>query len=186
MDKCWKDIKGYEGYYQISNLGDVKSLPRLIDNRYYSKEKILKGYSKPATQKGIKFYSTVQLSRKGKVTQFYVHRLVATAFISNPENKPEVNHISKDTLDCSVGNLEWVTSQENTNHKINEAGGCPWIARGSKSGASKLTEEDVLDIKLQLKAGVKNYVLADVYKIDRSVISKIKTNKSWVQVKTPL
>ena len=112
--EIWKDIEGFEGRYQVSNLGRVKSLERTVwDNRGYYKtvsEKILK------PQKKGNGYLQVQLSQDGKEKWYLVHRLVAIAFLPNPNNLPQVNHISEDKLDNRVSNLEWVTCKENTNH----------------------------------------------------------------------
>ena len=110
--EIWKDIKGYEGIYQISNLGNVKSLQRIDSNNHLVKEKILKSSSN-----GIgKGYLWVKLGRKGKKEK--IHRLVAKAFIPNPNNKKEVNHIDGNTHNNKVDNLEWVTHKENCLHCV--------------------------------------------------------------------
>lgn len=105
MVEEWKDIKDYEGLYQISNTGKVKSL-------YRDTEKILIG---DVIRSG-KGYLSVGLTKNKKVKSFLTHRLVAQAFIPNPENKPEVNHIDGNTLNNNVSNLEWCTHRENINH----------------------------------------------------------------------
>ena len=102
--EIWKDIEGYEGIYQVSNLGRTK---RLYKN---DKEKILKPFS---NKDG---YLIVNLCKEGKVKSRSVHRLVAQAFIPNPENKPEVNHKDENKSNNKVENLEWVTSKENNNY----------------------------------------------------------------------
>ena len=108
MQEIWKDIKGYKGIYQVSNLGNVKSLPRKTNNQYY------KGlYLKQYIYKG---YLRLQLTKHSKSKWFLVHRLVAEAFIPNPKNKPQVNHIDGNKLNNKVDNLEWVTPSENQIH----------------------------------------------------------------------
>lgn len=109
----WKDISGYEGRYQISNMGRVKSLPRIIKNgigECHKKGRILK------PQKAVKGYIRVTLCNEEYCKPFKIHRLVAEHFIPNPENKPQVNHINGDKTDNRVDNLEWCTNGENQLH----------------------------------------------------------------------
>lgn len=116
MKEIWKDIKGYEGMYQISNLGRVKSLDRnekghFNNTKYYlRKEKILNLHLT------IQGYYNIGCCYNSKRKYFRVHRLVAQTFIPNPKNKPEVNHINGIKTDNNVTNLEWVTSSENQLH----------------------------------------------------------------------
>lgn len=108
MEEVWKDVIGFEGYYQVSNLGRVK---RIKSEKGAQTEKTLKEYSYPSTG-----YFQVNLSKDSKVTHCYIHRLVAEAFILNPENKPQVNHIDGNKHNNNIDNLEWVTNQENSVH----------------------------------------------------------------------
>ena len=101
MKEIWKDIKGYEGIYQVSNLGRVKSS--------YTNS-ILKGCK---TSNG---YLKVNLYKNGSKSTKTVHRLVAQTFISNPENKSGVNHIDENKTNNNIDNLEWSTAKENNNH----------------------------------------------------------------------
>lgn len=108
--EVWKDIKGYEGRYQVSNTGRIKGLP--IDEKFCKKreEVILKTFMCGSG------YQEVILSIHGKRTPKLIHRLVAEAFISNPEGKKEVNHKDGDKCNNNVNNLEWVTPSENQAH----------------------------------------------------------------------
>ena len=102
--EIWKNIEGYEGLYQVSNLGKVKRNNHIL---------------KPGIHK--KGYTYVNLSKNGKVSTYRVHRLIAETFIDNPENKSEVNHKDENKLNNNVNNLEWVTRKENLNYgTINE------------------------------------------------------------------
>ena len=100
--EIWKDIPNYEGLYQISDTGRIKSLKRNI---------ILK----PSTNKN---YFKIILCKNGSKKTYFIHRLVAIAFISNPKNLLEVNHIDGNKLNNNVNNLEWCTRKENVEHSI--------------------------------------------------------------------
>lgn len=106
----WKTIQGYEGYYEVSNLGRIKSLERYTTTNHLIKEKILK------TSIMKNGYEIVRLSKDGIKKTYLVHRLVAQAFISNPENKPHIDHIDTNRLNNKVENLKWVTLSENMNN----------------------------------------------------------------------
>lgn len=109
MKEVWKDIVNYVGKYKVSNLGKVNSIAREVYNGHHVRvvpELVLK---QSHTNDG---YSQVIMSNGWKTKQAYVHRLVAQAFIPNPENKPEVHHINHVRDDNSVENLEWVTREQ--------------------------------------------------------------------------
>ena len=117
MEEIWKDVVGYEGLYQVSNYGRVKSLPKIHKTTknynklgYITKEKILR---QRKTQRGY-FIVTLYKDQKGK--SLYVHRLVANMFILNKDNKPCINHKNGDKKDNKVTNLEWCTYSENMIH----------------------------------------------------------------------
>lgn len=113
MKEIWKDIKGYEGLYQISSFGNVKSLDRYIINKNGDKQYFPGKY---LTQGISDSYLKVTLSKNNKQRTFRVHILVARTFIPNPENKPEVNHIDGNKKNNKVNNLEWNTRSENELH----------------------------------------------------------------------
>lgn len=118
MAEKWKSIQGYEGQYDVSNLGKVKSVRRkaLNGNGYQKKKDRL---LKPHINKG--GYATVALCKDGKPKVFLVHRLVAIAFIPNPEGKPIVDHIDTNPLNNAVDNLRWCTQKENCNNPKSRA-----------------------------------------------------------------
>ena len=107
MDEIWKDIEGFEGLYQVSNLGNVKSL---VDSNGVSREKI----RKPSICSN--GYLQVILYKNKTIKHFSVHRLVAIAFIPNPNNLPCVNHIDECKTNNVASNLEWCTHKENINY----------------------------------------------------------------------
>lgn len=116
MKEIWKDIKNYEGFYQISNLGNVRSLDRIkkskIKNNNYTKSngKIIK---KTVLNTG---YEQVHLSKYGISKKKQVHRLVAEAFLKNPNNYKEINHKDENPLNNCVNNIEWCDRKYNINY----------------------------------------------------------------------
>ena len=121
MEEIWKDIKGYEGKYQVSNLGNVKSLARFQQNHsklQKVKERILSQDSTGKECYNEKFRKIVHLCKDGKVKNFYVSRLVAEAFLPNPDNLPEVNHKDCNVENNQVENLEWCDKDYNNNYWI--------------------------------------------------------------------
>ena len=121
-NEVWKDIKGYEGLYQVSNLGRIKSLEKfnktnIFDESigYTRKEKILKPYFRS----NLKQYLVVCLYKNKKGKLFSVHRLVAENFIENKEKYKEVNHIDGNKTNNNVVNLEWCNRKQNSIHSVN-------------------------------------------------------------------
>ena len=132
--ELWKWIAGYEGLYKISNFGRVKSFPRQgASTEFKIRKPIL-------TKRG---YLQICLYKGCKEKAFKIHRLVAEAFIPNPENKPEVNHKYGMKFDCYFENLEWATPKENMKHAMN-TGLSP---TGTNRNTAKLTKEDVKFIR---------------------------------------
>lgn len=106
MEEIWRDIEGYEGRYQVSNLGNVRSLN-------YNHRGIVKNLRQAEMSGG---YLLVELSTGGKGKTFLVHRLVASAFIPNPDNHPEVNHKDENKRHNNANNLEWCTRAYNATY----------------------------------------------------------------------
>lgn len=114
-EEIWKPIPGYEGLYEVSNKGRVKSLERdIIDKngkKYHRKERILK-----SLPDGNGYFQVCLHDNKGESKRLRVHRLVAEAFIPNPDNKSQINHKNEIKTDNCIDNLEWVTAKENSNY----------------------------------------------------------------------
>ena len=111
QEEIWRDVKGYEGYYQVSNLGNVKTL-------HANKGHTTRLMSLAPHPRG---YKQVLLCKDGKHTSILVHRLVAAAFVPNPNNYNEVNHISEDKHDNRACNLEWVSHGDNCRYGTRNA-----------------------------------------------------------------
>ena len=105
--ETWKDIKGYEGLYQVSSYGNIKSMPNRSNHKV---EKIIK------TTVHRKGYVKVRLCKEGKIKTCLVHRVVAEAFIPNPNNLLQVNHINEIKTDNNISNLEWCTPKYNAQY----------------------------------------------------------------------
>lgn len=112
--EVFKDVKGFEGIYQISNLGTVKSKSRLVNNHSGFKKVLKEKYLKPHVSKT--GYLVVDLKYNCKRKTFKLHRLIALHFIDNPNNLPFVNHIDGNKLNNEIHNLEWVSNRENCCH----------------------------------------------------------------------
>ena len=114
MEEVWKPVAGYEGCYEVSNLGRVKSVERLVNGKngkcHPVKERVL---SQRKMETG---YMTVHLSVNGEDERLSVHRLVAKAFLSNPNNYPQVNHKDENKENNAVWNLEWCDAKYNSNY----------------------------------------------------------------------
>lgn len=183
-EEIWKDIAGYEGYYQVSNLGRVKALERVYkqrngltgrDNyRTYPEQMMFVEVDKDG-------YLKTRLSKDGKQKKFFIHRLVALNFIPNPDNKPEVNHKSGVKDDNRLDNLEWVTTSENQRHAISNK--LYVTAKGEDAGAAKLTEKEVREIhKLYSEGGVSQAYLGKLFNVRDSAISRILNGIRWKHV----
>ncbi len=181
--EIWSDIEGYEGHYQISNLGRARSVDRgmyVRQDRYTQprwtnrKGKLLKQY---LDGKG---YRMIRPCIFGISKTLMVHRLVAQAFVPNPEQKRVVNHLNADHLDNRAANLEWCTTKENNHHTI-KLGRKPYV-NGSKSLVSKLNAGQAKTIKQLLAAGEHPLTIAKQFNISRSNVYAIKTGKTWVHI----
>lgn len=177
MNETWKPVLGYEGSYEVSNLGRVRSLDRtrvFRDGRTRQYPGVmLAGYV------GTHGYAAVNLA-SGSTRTVVVHRLVATAFVPHTEGKDWVNHIDGDKLNNRADNLEWCSPKENTAHMIGL--GLAKFPKGEQMGLAKLTESDVVVIRSLAARGMMLKDIADCFGVAPPVISNICARKAWRHV----
>jgi hypothetical protein len=166
--EIWKDIEGYEGYYQVSNFGRVKSL------NVFGKEK----HRKLQTDKN--GYLVIGLRKLGKEKNCKVHRLVALTFIPNSNNKKTINHIDGVKTNNQVSNLEWATYSENMTHAF--ITGLKPNQSGSKNWQAKVSEKDVLEIRKKAERGAKQASLGREYNLSQPAISLIINKRNWKHI----
>jgi hypothetical protein len=166
--EIWKNVKGFESYYQISNFGRVKSLKR----KWRRKTRIMKSSIQKDTG-----YKSIQLFKNGGSKFYRIHRLVALHFISNPENKPEVNHIDCNKLNNCYNNLEWVTPKENMKHALLNG----IINCGEKVFLSKLKESDILEIRKLYPVFTQKEIGA-IFGVHKTTIRAILSKRTWGHV----
>jgi hypothetical protein len=163
--ETWKDALGYEGYYQVSDLGRVRSVDKTTAARSF-KGKVLK----PKTNKG--GYLEVHLSINGASYHEKVHRLVAVVFLDNPSNLPQVNHINGVKADNRAENLEWCTCK----HNVNEAFRTGLNANHERHRWSILTIEQVREV---LESNKPSSYFSEKFDISKTAIKDIRRGKSW-------
>ena len=171
----WKDVKGWKGFYQISNLGQVKSLARKITHKNGLITSVSEKILNPV--KDGKGYLMVRFSLCHKSTMMKVHRLVALHFINNQEDKPQVNHIDGNKEHNQYFNLEWCTCLENSQHAFKNG----LMQRGESRSDAKLSNDQILEIRTIYIKGDKCFgakPLARKYGVSgmhiRNVINNIK------------
>jgi len=177
MEK-WKSVDQFFGYYEISEYGILKRLNRIyiISNGY--KVNVREMIIKPKfNAKGYLYYH-VKVNKKN--IRIAMHRLVAYAFIPNPENKPMVNHINGIKTDNSIENLEWCTASENSIHAFKTGLSNP--CKGECNGTSKLKNSDILKIRAMSDYGMTLIYISAIYKISISQVWKIHKRHHWKHI----
>lgn len=186
MEETWKPVKGYEGLYEVSSMGRVKRVARMIDysNKRFSKdtqmsirEKILSPVKIGSSKE--KYFAVNLRNKSGERKLRKVHRLVAEAFIPNPGGLPQIDHKDGNKNNNSVSNLEWVTCEENYRRALNMGLAC---SKGSRNGNAKLTDEQVTEIRkthIRESRSFGAMALSRKYGVHRSTIEKIVNGESW-------
>jgi hypothetical protein len=168
MEEVWKDVKDFEGLYQVSNLGNVKRLKSkgALIERLIGRSIDRYGYVKRV------------LCKNGKMFYFTEHRLVGMAFVENPQNKATVNHINGIKTDNRVENLEWNTDLENKQHAVKNG---LMDFKGVNHSKCKLTEQQVLEIR-EIGFSQTRTSLSKKYGVCRNSILGIITGKYWSHI----
>lgn len=173
--EIWKDIPDYEGIYQVSNLGSIRSLVR-IDRK--GRKRGGKFMQPVKTNDG---YTQVTLYKNSLGKNIFIHRIVGAAFVLNPSNKPFINHKNSNREDNRSFNLEWITTSENNRHAYRN--GLRKITRGDSHYASKLTSKQVLEIRS--KYIPHEYSLSKIsveYNISYGAVQAIIERKTWTHI----
>lgn len=182
VTEIWKPIAGYEGIYEVSNLGRVRSLSRMTTQRnrngdlveYYKEGRLLK-------QQLRNQYWSVILCKNGQEHKCSIHRLVAEAFVPNPNNLPQVNHKDENKQNNTATNLEWCTCKYNQNYGTrNER--LSGKLRGVNNPINKLTEVDVLEIRKRKESGESAKSIAEAFNINSDYVYLIVSKKRWKHI----
>lgn len=145
MEEIWKDVVGYEGYYQVSNLGNVRGVDRYVIETNTNKRKLIKGKMLTKHEKD-NGYRQVNLTKDGKTTFHYVHRIVMKAFKPlNDYTDMEVNHIDYNRSNNELSNLEWTNHKDNVVHS--SSNGKYGKVKGSANHKTTFTEEQVIEMR---------------------------------------
>jgi hypothetical protein len=168
----WQPVKGYEGLYEVSNQGRVKSLPGKQRSRWGWVEKA--GYVRKISL-GLRGYPVVDLKHAGRRKTFTVHTLVLTAFVGPKPKGHECRHLNGDRTDSRLVNLAWGTPSENTDDKRRHG----TLIQGEKHGASVLSEKDV---RLIRRMNDTQANIAKKFNVSQSLISMIKSHTRWTHV----
>ena len=178
QEEIWKSVPDWEDYYQVSNLGRVRSLDRYCKNRAGSGKQTGRVLKAHKTNKG---YMMVSLSLDKKRFHTGVQRLVAKAFIKNKENKEQVNHKNGIKDDNNVFNLEWCTNSENINHA--HLNNLIKQKYGEKHHMSKLKNHQVISIRDRICNGETVTEIAKEFKISVTAICNLNNKKTYIKIK---
>ena len=179
-ESIWRPVEGYEGIYEVSSAGEVKSLPRLkYCGHKGSPPQKVEGRILKVSEDRLG-YSRVKLSKNGTSKLKYLHRIIASAFIENITEKTEVNHIDGDKSNNMLNNLEWVNRSENMKHNFSI--GISNGHRGEDNNKAKLSWDSVKQIRKLYFDGVSQKELSKKFEVTTANISCIVNHKTWKEV----
>jgi len=178
IQEKWLPCPGFETSYEVSNYGQVRSIDRYI----YRRNGLVKGQliHFDFNKKG---YPQLRLYNKNKKYVRNQHRLVALAFIPNPNNLPQVNHIDGNKMNNHISNLEWCTNSDNMKHAYKLGLKC---SKGENNSNSKITDNQVTQIKLIYNTGKSSKYISEDLNVKLHIVRQIISGKSWKTNKTPL
>lgn len=168
-EEIWRDIPGYEGYYQVSNFGNVKSLERWTNGRHFPERSFKPTYKS-------KHLNLVLRKPNEKPKSIHLARVVLMAFDRMPKTEEQARHLDGNPLNCHIDNLEWGTYQENVQDTFNMAG----------AKQARLIVDQVKEIKRKLANGYPKGMIRELekeYKVGRGTIWNIATGRTWKWVK---
>jgi hypothetical protein len=174
-EEVWKDVPGYEGSYQVSNQGKVRSLDRWKKSKGDSRQLAV---GKDLVLRDGFGYRRVFLRKNGVTHPKQVHRLVLESFVGPCPEGMECRHLDGDRSNNYVGNLQWGTKKENGADKVNHRNSC----RGTKNNKAKLTEPKIRTIRKLRASGWKLQRIADRYKVTKQAIFFILRGDCWAYV----
>jgi hypothetical protein len=177
-DTFWKAIKGFEGKYEISNKGVIRSLDRYVNNGVGT-QSLIKG-KVLVLREGTSGYLGTVLYDNGRRLNIELHRQLALTFIPNTDNLEQVNHIDGDKLNNELNNLEWLSQKDNVRHAFRL--GLNNTPRGDVHKSSKLNSKAVGIIKRELNHGLSQQNLATRFGVHQSTIWRIANGLSWSEV----
>lgn len=178
--EIWKPVVDYEGLYEVSSHGRVRSVPRVYQSpeQGFNWTKEVLGNIK-ALRLRYDLYFDTSLTKNGKSNQRLVHRLVAKAFIPNPENKRCVNHKDNNPSNNFVDNLEWCTYKENSKHRDVQNRGAWQRQWGEDNISSKITLSVVLSLRNYKAQGLSNREVADLLEMSIKEVGRIHRKERW-------
>ncbi|MFS1292022.1 NUMOD4 domain-containing protein [Pseudomonas piscis] len=180
MQESWKAIPNFEGFYEVSSLGRIRSIERIVGNRWGTEAGRIIPERIKAFSRNSQGYCSVHLYIAQKMTKFYVHRLVATAFIKNPDELPQVNHLDGNKENNAAINLEWCSGTSNCIHAL--ATELYESARGEAISSAVLTEASVVEIRAMAASGHYHKDIAEIFGVGRKAITKIVNRQRWKHV----